>query len=395
MQDALVPVVIHYSTGVMETNDTIISAPGTPAAPVTLTPPEANLSAKGGAGSFAVQTAISGFDWRAASDSSWLTVTAGSGPGSGTVGYTVAANTNGTTRTGNVVIAGVSFSITQAAPLPKSAVGVYRSSNGLWLENSTFSNMFSSADTVTLFAGSGLSPQPGDIPVVGDWNGSGTSKIGVYRPTTGTWFLDKNGNGVFDGPAIDLQYQYGGVAGDIPVVGDWNGSGTSKIGIFRGGFFWLLDANGNGMFDSGDQTFAFGGASGCTGPLPGFFNSEPRGSCDIPVVGDWNQSGTTKVGIVRAAPGTAQPFLWILDTTGARAFGPASTVFAFGGIAGDVPVVGDWNNLGATQIGVFRSGFLWIEDTTSAMPAPPAATDTLAVFAYGGVPGDMPVVGHW
>lgn len=70
-------------------------------------------------------------------------------------------------------------------------------------------------------------------------------------------------------------------------------------------------------------------------------------------------------------------------------------MFAFGGIAGDVPVVGDWNNSGATQIGVFRDGFLWIEDTTATMPTLPAATDTLAVFAYGGVPGDMPVAGHW
>jgi hypothetical protein len=63
-------------------------------------------------------------------------------------------------------------------------------------------------------------------------------------------------------------------------------------------------------------------------------------------VGDWNQSGTTKVGIMRAMPGTSQPFLWILDTAGAQAYvasGPqASTVFAFGGIPGDQPLVGVW-----------------------------------------------------
>lgn len=276
-----------------------------------------------------------------------------------------------------------------------SGVGIYRSSNGLWLENSQFNNVFTAADTVTLFAGSGLTPQPGDLPVVGDWSGTGTSKIGLYRPSTGTWFLDYNGNGVYDGPVTDRQYQYGGISDDIPVVGDWNGSGFSKLGIFRSGFLWLLDTNGNGVFDSGDQVFAFGGATGCTGPLPSFYSTEPAGSCDVPVVGDWDSSGTTKVAIVRAIPGTSQPFLWILDTTGSHVFGPSSTIFAFGGVQGDVPVVGDWTGSGTAKIGVFRDGFFWVEDTTASMPAPPSATDTISAFSYGGIPGDIPVVGHW
>ncbi|MEZ5584615.1 MAG: hypothetical protein R3F37_19245 [Candidatus Competibacteraceae bacterium] len=38
---------------------------------------------------------------------------------------------------------------------------------------------------------------PGDLPAAGDWNGSGTDKVGVFR--NGTWFLDFNGNGQWDG----------------------------------------------------------------------------------------------------------------------------------------------------------------------------------------------------
>jgi hypothetical protein len=129
------------------------------------------------------------------------------------------------------------------------------------------------------------------------------------------------------------------------------------------------------------------------------YKQEPAGSCDIPVVGDWNQSGTAKVGIVRAMPGTSQPFLWILDTTGAQAYiasgSQASTVFAFGGIAGDVPLVGRWTSSGGTNVGVFRDGFFWVEDTTASLPAVPAPGDTLAAFPYGGITGDRPVVGHW
>lgn len=283
-----------------------------------------------------------------------------------------------------------------------TAAGIYRISDGLFILNSQFNNIFTSADTVTSFAGNGLTPEPSDIPVAGDWSGSGTTKIGLYRPSTGSWFLDWNGNGVFDGPAVDRQYQYGGVAGDIPVVGDWNGTAFSKVGIFRSGFLFLLNLAGNGIFSSSDAVFGFGGLTGCTGPLPSFFDTEPEGSCDIPVVGDWDNSGTTKVGIVRAAPGTSQPFLWILDTTGVQQIIPpgpgktgASTICAFGGLPGDVPIVGHWSNTPNTNVGVFRDSFLWVEDTTANLPTCPAATDTLVVFPYGGVSGDEPIVGHW
>jgi hypothetical protein len=283
-----------------------------------------------------------------------------------------------------------------------TGVGIYRSSNGLFLLNSTFSNMFSAADTVTYFAGSGLTPQAADIPVVGDWSGNGTTKIGLYRPSTGTWYLDYNGNGVFDGPIFDKEYQYGGVPGDIPVVGDWNGSGFSKVGLFRAGFFWVLDTNGDGIFDPGDQAFAYGGATGCTVPLPSFYAAEPAGSCDIPVVGDWDSSGTTKVGIMRAYPGTSQPFLWILDTEGAQQIilpgqgvPNPSTIFAFGGIPGDVPIAGDFTGTGGVQVGVFRDGFFWVEDITAKLPAIPQPLDILIAFPYGGISGDIPIVGQW
>jgi len=329
---------------------------------------------------------------------------------------TITANTTNLaprTYTGTVTVSGagatplvipVSVVVLPANP---SAAGVYRSSNGLFLEDSLFARAFNSADFITFFAGSGMTPQATDIPVTGDWSGSGTSKIGLYRPSTGTWFLDYNGNGIFDGPTVDRQYQYGGLPGDIPVVGDWNGTGFSKVGLFRAGSLFILNSSGSGSFTGGtsDQVFGFGGLTGCTG-LPGIYSTEPAGSCDIPVTGDWNSSGTTKVGIVRAAPGTSTPFLWILDNSGTQAFvAPGagvtnpSTIFAFGGIAGDLPIVGDWNNTGSTNVGVFRAGFLWVEDTSfkiaQAATTPPSGGDTLVVFAYGGITGDVPVVGRW
>lgn len=75
----------------------------------------------------------------------------------------------------------------------------------------------------------------------GDWNGDGRTKVGLFRQGF-FWILDYNGNGVFE-PNIDKVFSYGGVTGDAPVVGDWMGTGTSKVGIVRQGFRWILNAN--------------------------------------------------------------------------------------------------------------------------------------------------------
>jgi len=98
LQDALVPVAIRYSSSVAEIGDTI-SATSPITAPVTMTPPNAAWPLAGGAGSFNLQTAVSGFGWNTVSDSPWVTVTSPvPGAGSGTVQYSVSANGTGAAR---------------------------------------------------------------------------------------------------------------------------------------------------------------------------------------------------------------------------------------------------------------------------------------------------------
>ena len=83
--------------------------------------------------------------------------------------------------------------------------------------------------------------------MVGDWNGSGATKVGIYRASTGQWFVDYYGN-----HTTVVTYSFVGYnQSNIPVVGDWSGSGTSKIGVFGGASnpLWMLDANGDGSFD--------------------------------------------------------------------------------------------------------------------------------------------------
>lgn len=71
--------------------------------------------------------------------------------------------------------------------------------------------------------------------------------IGVF--SNGLWLLNLNGNRTWGGRPVDRAYVFGS-AGDIPVVGDWNGDSVDEIGIYSGGL-WLLDLNGNFVWDDG------------------------------------------------------------------------------------------------------------------------------------------------
>jgi hypothetical protein len=166
-----------------------------------------------------------------------------------------------------------------------------------------------------------------DIPVSGDWTGTGVKRIGVFRD--GAWILDTNGNGVIDNGDRTIQF---GQAGDRPVVGDWNGTGRIKLGLFRQGTF-ILDLSGHlsGITTGlNDVSFSFGQSG------------------DLPVAADWNQSGTTKVGVFRNGQ-------WLVDYSGTQT---PTVTYAYGQ-AGDIPVIGDWDGAGTAKIGVYRSG-LWI-----------------------------------
>ena len=81
----------------------------------TLSPASANVGAAASTGTVAVTATPASATWTATSNASWITVTSGApGTGNRSVGYSVAANTTTSARSGAITIAGISFSITQA-----------------------------------------------------------------------------------------------------------------------------------------------------------------------------------------------------------------------------------------------------------------------------------------
>jgi hypothetical protein len=82
--------------------------------------------------------------------------------------------------------------------------------------------------------------------------------------------IDVNGDGNLDS-STDAFFEFG-QAGDVAIVGDFNGDGLDEIAIVRGNTV-IVDSNGNGRLDVTDRVF------------------EIEGSGDGVVVGDFDGDG--------------------------------------------------------------------------------------------------------
>jgi len=257
-----------------------------------------------------------------------------------------------------------------------SRIGVFRNSTHSFYLDHNGNGVWDGADIDEKF-NFGLT---GDIPVSGNWDGRfssepglRTTEIGVFRPSTHTFYLDWNGNGKWDGAVTDRAFNFG-LSGDIPLSGDWRGFGTTEIGVFRPStHMFYLDWNGNGRWDGPvtDRAFNFG--------LSG----------DVPVSGEWSGSGRTCIGVYRPLTHT-----FYLDYNGNGkwdgAFSDRSNNF---GLNGDFPISGDWDKSGKTRIGVFRpSTHTFYLDWNGNGVWNGAGVDRAFNF---GLTGDKPVSGVW
>ena len=186
--------------------------------------------------------------------------------------------------------------------------------------------------------------RPGDIPVMGDWDGDGDDTVGVVRftqtPTGGfiyTWYLrnSNSGGSATVGPFVfgDVRFVAVDQLGTIPVVGDWDGDGVDTIGVV------VYDFSPTGPIRWHLRN------SNTAGP-PDLSVVYSRGR-DRPVTGDWDGDGDDTIGVVR---GDA----WLLRNSVAG--GNADIAFTYGSASYlELPVPGDWDGNGTYTPAVLRN----------------------------------------
>lgn len=161
---------------------------------------------------------------------------------------------------------------------------------------------------------------PGDVPLMGDWDGDGTATPGMYRPADGFVYL-RNSNDV---GFADEEFFFG-IAGDVPIVGDWDKDGDDTLGIYRGGQVFIKNTLETGP---ADFSFWFGIAG------------------DRPFTGDFNGDEVDTVGLYRESSG----YVYFRDSL---TTGPADFQF-FYGVPSDRILAGDWNGDGTDTVAVYR-----------------------------------------
>jgi predicted nucleotidyltransferase len=217
--------------------------------PASISPTNAAFSPGGGSGSIDVTTSPGAF-WTASSDVAWIAVNSGeSGSGSGTVGYSVAANLAGQVRVGRIAIAGQFLVVTQLGAFSDTSVtltGAYLSSvawgdydndgdlDFLLTGDSTeedFTRLYRN-DGSGNFTDAGASlPRAADGSVAwGDYDNDGDLDIlltggggSPYGPLTRIYRND--GDGAF----TDTSASLGAVYGSSGVWGDYDSDGDLDI----------------------------------------------------------------------------------------------------------------------------------------------------------------------
>lgn len=172
---------------------------------------------------------------------------------------------------------------------------------------------------------------PGDVPLLGDWDCDDVDTAGLFRTADGYVYLrNTNTTGI-----ADLAYYFGN-PGDIPIAGDFDGDGCDTVSLYRPSEqrFYIVNHLGSGDAGIGaaDSWFDFGNPA------------------DTPMAGDFDGDGVDEVGLHRRSTGLVY-YEDELAVDGAG--GVADHEFVFGD-PGDLFVTGDWNDDGTDTPGLYR-----------------------------------------
>ena len=196
-----------------------------------------------------------------------------------------------------------------------SGIGVYRPSSSQW-----FFDFDRDGKTDHRINNWGIA---GDLPVSGNFAGNGRTGIAVYRPSNnGQWFFDFDLDGV-----TDKRIDNWGRASDLPLAGDFEDSGKAGIALYRpSDRTWYFDYDLDGKTNHRIPQWGIAG--------------------DLPVAGDFNRDGRTDIGLYRPSTST-----WYFDL---NLDGKTDRKIAKMGLPGDLPLASDFTGDGFAGVGFFR-----------------------------------------
>ena len=234
-------------------------------------------------------------------------------------------------------------------------------------------------------------PTPTPAPVPGgrtsyDFDGDSRADISLFRPATGTWYLNRSSFGFG-------AFQFGQL-GDKPVPADYDGDGVTDYAVYRNGIWYRMLSASNSY-----DVISFGISTDI--PAPADFDGDRRAdaavfrpstgtwyilnsstgawsvaqfglSGDVPLAADYDGDGRADINVFRPSTG-----IWYRINSSTGAF----VAFQFG-LNGDKPVAGDFDGDGRTDVAVWRpSNGVWYIINSS--------TGTFYGYAFGAI-GDIP-----
>jgi hypothetical protein len=216
------------------------------------------------------------------------------------------------------VLFGVVSGVGAGEPVVVDGFGVVDTASGVW-----YLRDVSSGETTSFYFG-----DPGDVPVMGDWDCDGVDTPGLYRQSDGYVYLSNvNAQGV-----AGVKFFFGD-PGDVPLAGDFDGDGCDTVSIYRPSESRVFVINELGSDDGGLGVAEFSYLFGNPG--------------DKAFVGDFDGDGVDTVGLHRESTG-------LVYYTNTHSQGNAEVEFIYGD-PGDKIVTGKWTDAHTVDtVGLFR-----------------------------------------